>query len=141
MNSLYEQRQTDLSHRLERIRAQDSQRSPGPSPGTSGRFDVGYRRFRASACDRAFHTSARCLRTLLNRSWPVSSADFPPIGGEAGRSSGGEDRLAKAFEQGGNLRQPLLAGVHFAQQLVSFTTIRRCSARGRAAFQVRPVLR
>jgi hypothetical protein len=25
--------------------------------------------------------------------------------------------LAKAFEQDGNLRQPLLAGVHFAQQL------------------------
>ena len=42
---------------------------------------------------------------------------LPPIGGEAAGAGGGEDGLAKAFEQDGNLRQPLLAGVHFAQQL------------------------
>ena len=41
-----------------------------------------------------------------------------PIGGEAAGAGGGEDGLAKAFEQDGNLRQPLLAGVHFAQQLL-----------------------
>jgi hypothetical protein len=41
---------------------------------------------------------------------------LPPIGGEAAGAGGGEDGLAKAFEQDGNLRQPLLAGVHFAQQ-------------------------
>ena len=41
---------------------------------------------------------------------------FPPIGGEAAGAGGGEDGLAKAFEQDGNLRQSPLAGVHFAQQ-------------------------
>ena len=43
---------------------------------------------------------------------------FSPIGGEATGAGGGEDGLAKAFEQDGNLRQPLLTGVHFAQQLL-----------------------
>ncbi len=41
---------------------------------------------------------------------------FSPIGGEATGAGGSEDGLTKAFEDDGNLRQPLLAGVHFAQQ-------------------------
>src|SRR5216117_746590 len=41
---------------------------------------------------------------------------LPPIGGEPAGAGGGEDGLAKAFEQDGNLRQPLLARVHFANQ-------------------------
>ena len=57
------------------------------------------------------------LRVLEKRGDCLNAFVFlPPIGGEAAGAGGGEDGLAKAFEQDGNLRQPLLAGVHFAQQ-------------------------
>ena len=45
---------------------------------------------------------------------------LPPIGGQAAGAGGGEDGLAKAFEQDGDLCQALLAGVHCGQELFQF---------------------
>src|SRR2546427_6052831 len=72
-----------------------------------------------------FFFSSRRRHTRFDCDWSsdVCSSDldfvgilFPPIGGEAAGAGGGEDGLAKAFEQDGDLRQPLLAGAHSAQQ-------------------------
>src|SRR5438093_9647084 len=54
--------------------------------------------------------------------WAQTSGVFvSPVGGKAARAGGDKDGLAKAFEQDGNLGQPLLAGVHLAQQLLQLS--------------------